>query len=103
MLSRKFSQIVTYATTNVCKEHSVIFGLGALDQSLSNGEEVSIHPAESTLAISTHVVIELRPVRRVGLQIRKEVELGVEGVLVRAVIRRARLLIASLSREEIEL
>jgi len=49
------------------------------------------------------MMVELRSIRRVCLQIRKEVVFGVVGVLVRTVLCVARLFVASLRREEVEL
>ena len=103
MLSPKLRKIVTDAASNVYDEHRFILRLGALDQPLPDREEVRIHPAGSALAVATHVMVELRSVRRVRLQIRKEVELGVVRVLVRTVFRIARLRIASLCCEKVEL
>lgn len=103
MLRRELSKIVANAASNVYNEHRIVFRLGALDQTLANGEEICIHPAGSALAVATHVVVELRSVRRIRLQVCKEVELGVVCVLVRAVFRIARLCVASLRGEEIEL
>jgi hypothetical protein len=102
MLLRELCKIVANATSNVDNEQRIIFGLGALDQSLSNRKETRIHPAGSSLAVAAHVMVELRSIRRVCLQIRKEVELGVVGVLVRTVFRIAWLYVASLRGEEIE-
>jgi hypothetical protein len=103
VLRRKFCKIVANAASNVYNEHSIILRLGALDQPLSNREKIHVHPAGSTLAVAAHVVVELRSVRRICLQIRKEVELGVVCVLVRAVFRVAWLCVAGLRGEEIEL
>jgi hypothetical protein len=103
VLRRKLCKIVANAASNVYNERSIIFGLGALDQPLSNREEVCVHPAGPTLAIATHMVVELRSVRRVRLQVREEVELGVVCVLVRAVFRIARFRVVGLRGEEIEL
>jgi hypothetical protein len=55
------------------------------------------------LAVATHVVVELWSVRRVRLQVREEVELCVICVLVRAVFCIARLCVAGLRGEKIEL
>lgn len=103
MLPRKLRKVVANAASDVYNEHSIIFRLGTFDQPLSNREEVSVHPAGSALAVATHVMVELRSVRRVCLQIREEVELGVICVLVGTVIRIARLRIASLCCEKVEL
>lgn len=103
MLPPKLREIVANAASNVYNEHSIIFRLGALDQSFSNREESRVHPLGSALAVAAHVVVELRSVRRVRLQVREEVELGVVCVLVRTVSRIARLYIVSLRGEEIEL
>ena len=102
VLSRKLCQIVTDAASNVYDERSIILRLGALDQPLLNREEVCIHPAGSALAVATHVMVELRSVRRVRLKIREEVKLGVVRVLVRTVFRIARLGIASLCCKKVE-
>jgi len=99
----KLRKIVANAASDVYNEHSIVSRLGALDQPLSNREEVRVHPAGSTLTVAAHVVVELRSVRRVCLQIRKEVELGIVCVLVRTVLGIARLCIAGLRGEEIEL
>lgn len=103
MLLCKFRKIVANAASDVYNERSIIFRLGALDQTFTDGEEVGVHPAGSALAVAAHVVVELRSVRRVRLQVRKEVELGVVGVLVRTVFRIVWLCVTSLRGEEIEL
>lgn len=103
MLSPKLREIVTNAASNIYDEHSIIFRLGTLDQPLTDREEFHIHPAGSALTVATHVMVKLRSVRWVRLQICKEVELGVVCVLVRTVFRIARLCIASLCCEKVEL
>lgn len=87
--------MVANAASNVHDERGINLRLGALDQPLLNREEICVHPAGPTLAVAAHVMVELRSVRRVRLQIRKEVELGIVRVLVRTVLRIARLRMAS--------
>ena len=85
MLLRKIRQIVANAASNVYNEHSIIFGLGALDQPLLNRKEIRVHPLGSALAVAAHVVVELRAHGRVRLHVSEHVEVGGVGVLVGAV------------------
>jgi hypothetical protein len=102
MLSCKLRQIVADAAADVCHEHGILFGLGALDKSRLDGEEIHVHPTGSTLAVSTHVVVELRTQWRRCLQVGEEVQCSVVRVLVGTTLRRARLFVAGLGCESIE-
>jgi hypothetical protein len=102
VLLHKFRQVVADAAANVYNEHGIHFGLGALDKSLLYGEEIRIHPTGSTLAVSAHVVVELRTQWRRCLQVGEEVQSSVVCILVWTTLRRARLVVAGLGCESIE-
>lgn len=91
MFLRELGQVVANASSNIRDEYRICFRACAFDQSLLDGEEVFIHPTGSTLTVTAHVMVELRPEGRVGLQIGEEVKLGIVRILVRPIGRGRRL------------
>ena len=103
MLPRELCKIMADAAANVHKERGISFGFDTLDQSLLDREKSLVHPAGSTLTVSTHVMVELRSERGVCLQKIEEVEVCIVSELVRAVLRIVWFLVAGLRSEEVEL
>lgn len=83
MLAAELLEVMSHRATNVDEQGRTLSVLvEALDELLLDGEETFVHPRGPALVVAAHVAVELDAQGRVGLQVLKEVELGVVGELV---------------------
>ena len=85
VLPPELVQVVAQAAADVDDQRGIGTSVDALNEALLDRVEALVHPRRPALPVAAHVVVELDAAGRVRLQVLKHVELGVVGVLHRAV------------------
>ena len=81
----EFLDVLTVTAANVYQQDGVFRVAHTVYQLVLHRVEVRVHPTWSTLAIATHVVVELLTQGRVCIQIPEHVKLSVESILIRPI------------------